>query len=105
MIDLCLKFQVEQQANEVLVETGIATLDEETGSLISNSGFAVDVIGKMFKQSSETETFTDSDGNDYTVPKLEELEGWHVNVRCIDIVPAGVQEYKVEPKTPMRVWA
>lgn len=105
MIDLCLKFENKPQAEAILVEAGVGIMGEEENSFIPNSGFAVDVIGKLYKQSLETETFTDADGNEYTVPKLEELDGWHVNVRCMEIVPSGIQQYKVEPKSPMRVWA
>lgn len=105
MIDLCLKFENKAHAESILVEAEVGIVGEEENSFVPNSGFAVDVIGKLYKHSLETETYTDMDGNEYTVPKMEELDGWHVNVRCMEIVPSALQQYKVEPKSPMRVWA
>ena len=38
------------------------------------------------------------------VPEMKPLEGWHVNVRHGEEAPE-LEQYRVEPKAPQRMWA
>lgn len=93
MIDLCLKFADEAEANSVLF-TQPETEDAPQQLVFQNT----DVIGKIFKQ---TESF-DSEGN----PIFEEVVGWHVNVLVNDDEDySALVPYIIEPTNRKRVWA
>ena len=82
-------------------ETGMAALDaagllNEDGSFITAShNHALDVIGTITRGGE-----WDEDGNVITEPEV--LDGWHINTVGID--PEPWQEYKVNPKHPVRVF-
>lgn len=84
MIDYYLKFKDQAEADKVL--TDIST--------------SVDVIGTIYKPTGEM--LKDEDGNEY--PAFAAIDGYHVNVRASEEIPA-LATYKIEPKTPSRVWA
>jgi hypothetical protein len=87
MTDYYLKFTDEAQADEVLTTTLIDT--------VSNTYPNTSTIGNIYKP---TGAF-DTEGN----PVMEPIDGWHVNVRTVDDVPA-LEQYRTHPDTPMRVW-
>jgi len=57
--------------------------------------------GKMF---TITEVITPAE---YGEPTFTDLDGWHVNVRlkADQATPANLEQYKVAPANPVRVWA
>jgi hypothetical protein len=66
----------------------------------------MDTIGMIYEPTGEM-TEPDEDGISY--PEMAPVEGWHVNLRLTpDESADGVEEllssFKVEPKTPVRVW-
>ena len=92
------------------------TVDEETGEetttnvgdpyLVSNtSDYAIDVVGTLHEPTGNT--LTDDDGMEY--PEMQEMTGWHVNIRLMgdavrETVEALDTTHGVTPETPMRVW-
>ena len=92
------------------------TVDEETGEetttnvgdpyLVPNtSDYAIDVVGTLHEPTGNT--LTDDDGMEY--PEMQEMTGWHVNIRLMgdaarETVEALDTTHGVTPETPMRVW-
>jgi len=92
------------------------TVDEETGEetttnvgdpyLVSNSSdYAIDVVGTLHEATGNT--LTDDEGMEY--PEMQEMTGWHVNIRLMgdaarEAVEALDTTHGVTPETPMRVW-
>ena len=92
------------------------TVDEETGEetttnvgdpyLVPNSSdYAIDVVGTLHEATGNT--LTDDDGMEY--PEMQEMTGWHVNIRLMgdaarEAVEALDTTHGVTPETPMRVW-
>lgn len=96
MIDLFLKFANKAEADAVLytLHEGI----EEPISLYRN----VDVIGTMYKPTGKVTV--DEDGIE--IPVVAPAPGWHVNVRLMpDEDGSALEQYRVYPTTPSRVWA
>ena len=60
---------------------------------------AVDIVGVIYVETGEMETY-----EEMTTPVMAPLEGWHVNLRG-DAFPQELEQYRVEPKNPRRVWA
>jgi hypothetical protein len=87
MTDYYLKFTDEAQADEVLTTTLIDT--------VSNTYPNTSTIGLIYQPTGAL----DNEGN----PVMEPIDGWHVNVRTVDDVPA-LEQYRTYPDTPMRVW-
>lgn len=110
MKDYYLKFDSEQQAISVLYEAltrtvfdgedskEIPQLDEE-GKQIYRSHFRnISVIGTIY-----TGGEWDAEGSVITEPVA--LDGWHINVRCLDDEDASlIEPFAVEVNSPMRVW-
>lgn len=101
MIDLYLKFESAEQAQEVLVDAGVWLIDEETKLPYATEKFAVDVIGDIYVPTGETAT--DEEGGEY--PLMEKLDGYHINIRAMNEMPSELNEYAVAPKSPTRKWA
>ena len=76
-MDKHLKFSSQEEAESIL-------FDKVEDVLVPKFGLSVDVIGKIYKQTS-------------LVP------GWHVNVRGVGV--DDFVEYEVTVATPCRVWA
>lgn len=85
MIDYFLKFQDEQEAN--------STLYGEDGTPLAA---AIDTIGTISLPGMQT----DEEGN----PIMEQVPGWHVNVRCAEPIES-LAPFAVQVETPIRVWA
>jgi hypothetical protein len=84
MIDYYLKFKDQAEADKVLADINAS----------------VDVIGTIHKPTGKL--LEDMDGNEY--PAFAAIDGYHVNVRAGEEIPV-LDNYKIEPKTPSRVWA
>lgn len=86
MIDYTLKFADEAEATGVLFDDERPKYD------------AVDVIGVIYKPTGKMIKTDDGE-----VPAMAPIAGWHVNVRHREEAPE-LDAYKVEVKTPERVW-
>jgi hypothetical protein len=60
---------------------------------------AVDVIGVIYAPTGVMLTTDEGE-----VPEMAPIDGWHVNVRHTDEA-SELDAYKVEVKTPARMWA
>lgn len=97
-IDYMLKFKTKEEAETILKEIGI--LQEIEGVVMPAFGSNVDVIGTIWKPDG-TSTTTEQG---FPLPNMVALDGYHVNVRATNQIP-GLEQYKVTPTTPYRVWA
>lgn len=106
MQDYYLSFTDEAAAKAVLYRIeGAVEADPEMGTEASPgyevSNFRnIDTIGVIYKPTGET---TEQDG--MTVPVMEAIPGWHVNVRVMpDEDASALEPFKVQPTTPLRIW-
>jgi len=104
-IDYCLKFDSEADAKAMLYRVvGAVEADPENG-VEAQEGYevanydAIDLIGTIYKP---TGKMIDSDEGSY--PEMAPLDGYHVNVRVLKEAPE-LEAYRVQPVTPVRVWA
>lgn len=133
--DLFLRFTDADAATAALLAAGLLTetqaLIDAEGNVLMPAGYApvnatIDTVGIITRTSypdfvpavtaeREVEGF---DGKMYTItevvtpaeygePVFTDLEGWHVNVRLAASTPtpANLEQYKVAPANPVRVWA
>lgn len=133
--DLFLRFTDADAANAALLAAGLLTetqaLLDADGNILQPAGYApvnasIDTVGIITRTSypdfvpavtaeREVEGF---DGKMYTItevvtpaeygePVFTDLDGWHVNVRLAASTPtpANLEQYKVAPANPVRVWA
>jgi DNA-dependent RNA polymerase auxiliary subunit epsilon len=103
--DLYLQFESEEQAKEYLYTQAPIAFDEETQEpteFQSQPNYQnIDIIGAIFEETGET--LTDSEGIE--LPVLEQVPGYHVNVRVVGSeVSDDLEPFAVQPKTPLRVW-
>jgi hypothetical protein len=133
--DLYLRFTDADAANAALLAAGLLTetqaLLDADGNILQPAGFApvnasIDTIGVItktsypdFKPAVTAEREVEGlDGKMYTItevvtpaeygePVFADLDGWHVNVRlkADQATPANLEQYKVAPVNPVRVWA
>ncbi len=89
--DLFLKFPDEATVMTMLFSDGQSRFQA-----------AIDSIGVIYKPTGETLL-----GEDGPYPEMAPLEGWHVNMRGVftEEQLAELDLFKVEPTTPVRVWA
>lgn len=105
-----LKFDDEASAESALKAAYPCCYTDEEGNEVhtykgGSDCHAVDVIGIIYKETGNTITETDEDGNTYEVPETEAIEGWHVNLAA-ESLPAELQAYnQPKPKSPARVFA
>jgi hypothetical protein len=92
MIDKFLKFDSQEQAEEVLFDK------TEEGYLIPKGDFVADVVGVIYKPTGKT--FKTAEG---PVPEMAPIPGWHVNVRGSDA--DKFPDYEIEVATPTQFWA
>jgi hypothetical protein len=100
MTDLYLAFESEAAANAVLF-TQVPTEWDEEGNATAweprQSYRNIDTIGVIYKPVGEP----DADG----VQSMAALVGWHVNVRLVEGEDGeALEPFKVEPKSPVRIW-
>ena len=106
MTDLYLAFTDEAAANAVLFtqeptewdntdpENPVATAWEPRPNFAN-----IDTIGVIYKPTGEM-----LQGEDGAYPAMAPIEGWHVNVRLVGEDASALEQYQVNPSTPMRVW-
>ena len=109
--DLFLRFTDADAATAALLAAGLLTetqaLLDADGNVLMPAGYApvnatIDTVGTIYKPTGNTIT-TDMGEQ----PEMAPLEGWHVNVRlkADQATPANLEQYKVAPANPVRVWA
>jgi len=105
MQDLYLRFNSESQALGLLYQRR-ETIQTDAGPvsrwletpipLFKN----IDMIGLIYEQTGTTI----QDGQE--VPVMQALPGWHANVRLLDDEDgSALEQFRVEPQNPRRVWA
>lgn len=103
-MDYYLKTETEESLEAVLVEAGIARVDEN-GMFTIDPAYALVKIGQIFVETGETLT---SDSG-FTYPEMAPIEGYHANLRAGRLLEE--QEQKLSsivipaPATPKFVWA
>lgn len=109
--DLFLRFPSQNAANAALLAAGLLTetmaLVDAEDNILQPAGYApvnasIDSIGVIYKPTGKT--ITTDEGEQ---PEMALLDGWHVNVRLTadQETPANLEQYKVAPANPVRVWA
>lgn len=104
MTDLCLKFDTEEQSNELLYTQHEAVTDADGN--VTQEAYSVpkylniDTLGTLYNN----DAVVDAEGN-ITTPATA-IYGWHVNVRLMDDEDgAELEPFSVVPAQPRRVWA
>ena len=133
--DLFLRFTDADAAAAALLAAGLLTetqaLLDADGNVLQPAGYApvnatIDTVGIItrtsypdFKPAVTAEREVEGiDGQmvtitevvtpaEYGEPVFTDLDGWHVNVRlkADQATPANLEQYKVAPANPVRVWA
>ena len=85
------------------VETQVA--DGDPYLVAHSHDYAIDVVGTLHEPTGTM--LTDDEGNEY--PQMQELTGWHVNIRLVgdakrEDVEALDTSHGVTPDAPKRVW-
>ena len=97
--DYTLRFTDADEADGVLFDEQ-TTLNGDIVEIVKVPKYsAVDVIGVIYKPTGEMLTTDEGE-----VPEMAPVEGWHANVRHVDEAPE-LDSYKIEVKTPARMWA
>lgn len=126
-MDLFLKFESEEQANSFLFDEVVRYREKdgaivsaeikEDGSVVAPVGATevttkvskftnIDIIGDIYKPTGESQEVEGPAGGKITIPVMEKLDGYHVNVRLVDGEDAAeLQQFSVVPTNPVRVWA
>lgn len=97
--DFFLRFDTEAEANAALFTEQTNVQGDIVETVKVPKYAAVDVVGTIFKPTGKTLKTPEG-----PVPEMAPLEGWHVNVRHNAEAPE-LDAYKVEVKTPSRMWA
>jgi hypothetical protein len=100
--DYFLKFTDEAEANAALFTEQTNVQDDVVETVLVPKYAAVDVIGVIYKPTGNVLPAEDESGE--AVDEMAPIDGWHVNVRHTDEAPE-LDAYKVEVKTPARMWA
>jgi hypothetical protein len=99
MTDLYLKFSDEAEANSVLMQKIVTSVEDDvvTGFYEIPRYANIDTIGIIYEGGEYG-----ADGEVITEPVA--LEGWHVNVRVIGEDATLLEPFAVVPTSPRRVW-
>ena len=100
--DYFLKFADEAEAEAVLFTEQTNVQDDVVETVLVPKYAAVDVIGTIYKPTGNVLPAEDESGE--AVDEMAPIDGWHVNVRHTEEAPE-LDAYKVEVKTPARMWA
>ena len=118
--DFYLKLTAESDMPTVLSDfyrqDYVTQIDEETGESTQvadgdpylvqfTHDYAISVVGTPHEPTGTM--LTDEEGNEY--PEMQELTGWHINIRLVgdavrETVEALDESHGVNPEQPMRVW-
>ena len=100
-IDFYLKL-----TDEAAMTTILSDFYNDDDEFVPNtSNYAINVVGTLSEFTGNT--LTNDDGLEY--PEMEDLDGWHVNIRLVgDEVRAAVEAldetHGVTPSAPQRIW-
>ena len=97
--DYFLKFADEAEAKLALFTEQTNVQDDVVETVLVPKYAAVDVVGTIYKPTGKT--LKTAEG---PVPEMKAVPGWHANVRHTEPAPE-LDAYKVEVKTPSRMWA
>jgi hypothetical protein len=97
--DYFLRFDTEAEANAALYDEQTNVQGDIVETVLVPKYAAVDIIGTIFKPTGKTLKTPEG-----PVPEMKAVPGWHVNVRHTETAPE-LDAYKVEVKTPSRMWA
>lgn len=97
--DFFLRFSDEAEANAALF-TEKTNVDGDTVETVLVPKYAaIDVIGVLYAPTGKT-----IHNEELSYAEMAPIDGWHVNVRHTAEAPE-LDAYKVEVKTPARMWA
>jgi hypothetical protein len=97
--DFFLRFADEAEANAALFTEQTNVQGDIVETVLVPKYAAVDIIGTIYKPTGKTLKTPEG-----PVPEMKAVPGWHVNVRHTESAPE-LDAYKVEVKTPSRMWA
>lgn len=97
--DMFLKFADQAEADSVLFDEQTNVQGDVVETVKVPKYAAVDVIGTIYKPTGKVLTTDEGE-----VPEMAPIDGWHVNVRHMGEA-AELENYKVFPATPARMWA
>jgi hypothetical protein len=97
--DYFLRFTDEAEANAALFTEQTNVDGDIVETVLGPKYAAVDVVGVIYKPTGKMLKTDEGE-----VPEMAPLDGWHANVRHTDEAPE-LDAYKVEVKTPSRMWA
>jgi hypothetical protein len=94
-LDYFLKFEDEAVADAVLFDM----VHDGEGYTKRPRYAAIDVIGTIYEPTGKMTTTDEGEA-----PEMAPIDGWHVNVRHTNEAPE-LEQYRVHPATPQRMWA
>ena len=94
-LDYFLKFEDETLADAVLFDM----VHDGEGYTKQPRYAAIDVIGTIYEPTGKMITTDEGE-----TPEMAPIPGWHVNVRHTSEAPE-LEQYRVHPATPHRMWA
>jgi hypothetical protein len=100
-LDIHLKFDSEEQATMLLLETGVwlQRTDEDSVHYYDAPNYLTDVIGLIYKPTGAK--IMDEEGLEFD--EMADVGGWHVNMR--GELPDAIKPYKITVSgTPYRIW-
>jgi hypothetical protein len=97
--DFFLKFTDEAEANAALFTEQTNVEGDVVETVLVPKYAAIDVIGVIYAPTGKT-----IHNEELSYAEMKPLPGWHVNVRHTDEAPE-LNAYKVDVKTPSRMWA
>lgn len=100
--DFMLRFADAQEADSVLFDEQTNVQDDVVETVKVPKYAAIDVIGTIYKPTGKVLPAEDGSGD--AVDEMAPIPGWHVNVRHLGEAPE-LDAYKVDVKTPARMWA
>jgi hypothetical protein len=100
--DFFLRFSDEAEANAALFTEQTNVQDDVVETVLVPKYAAVDIVGVIYKPTGKV--LPAPDGSGEAVDEMAPIDGWHVNVRHTEEAPE-LDAYKVEVKTPARMWA
>lgn len=104
MKDFYLKAASQSALYQALEAAGVVVRDEDGNFVISDSRYALDVIGTIYKPTGKVLMTQDGEVQETTA-----MAGFHANLRVMqddDAASAKLDAIAIEPPTtPARVWA
>lgn len=100
--DFFLKFNSIEQLEELFINCGFIV----NGFIIKDSeNYSLYIIGEIWKPTGVFNQITDSEGNVLQVEEKVKLDGYHANLRLVDVeLPEILQPFTIVPQNPMYGW-